>query len=67
MINKRLFILLALLLITLSIMIIFNVIYETDNVTISEIDNDITTDDIIDEIEIILLDEDNDIDIGDMI
>jgi hypothetical protein len=48
-------------------MIIFNVTYETGTESISEIDNDITTDDIIDEIEIMLLDEDNDIEIGDMI
>ena len=67
MINKRLSILLVLLLFTLSLMIIFNVTYETGTESISEIDNDITTDDVIDEIEIMLLDEDNDIEIGDMI
>ena len=67
MINKRLSILLVLLLFTLSLMIIFNLTYETGTESISEIDNDITTDDVIDEIEIMLLDEDNDIEIGDMI
>lgn len=67
MINKRLSILLALLLFTLSIMIIFNVTYETGTESILEIDNDVTEEDVIDEIEIMLLDEDNDIEIGDMI
>ena len=67
MINKRLSILLVLLLFTLSLMIIFNVTYETSTESISEIDNDITTEEVIDEIEIMLLDENNDIEIGDMI
>jgi len=48
-------------------MIIFNVTYETGPESISEIDNDVTEEDVIDEIEIMLLDEDNDIEIGDMI
>lgn len=48
-------------------MIIFNVTYETGTDSISEINNDVTTDDVINEIEITLLDEDNEIEIGDMI
>ena len=67
MINKRLSILLVVLIFTLSLMIIFNVTYETGPESISEIDNDVTEEDVIDEIEIMLLDEDNDIEIGDMI
>jgi len=48
-------------------MIIFNVTYETGTDSISEIDNNVTTDDVINEIEITLLDEDNEIEIGEMI
>ena len=48
-------------------MIIFNVTYESSTDSISEIDNDVATDDVINEIEITLLDEDNEIEIGDMI
>lgn len=48
-------------------MIIFNVTYESSTDSISEIHNDVTTDDVINEIEITLLDEDNEIEIGDMI
>jgi len=67
MINKRLSILLLVLFLTLSLMIIFNVTYETGTDSISEIDNNVTTDDVINEIEITLLDEDNEIEIGEMI
>lgn len=67
MINKRLSILLLVLFLTLSLMIIFNVTYESSTDSISEIHNDVTTDDVINEIEITLLDEDNEIEIGDMI
>jgi len=67
MINKRLSILLVVLIFTLPLMIIFNVTYETGTESILEIDNDVTEEDVIDEIEIMLLDEDNDIEIGDMI
>ena len=48
-------------------MIIFNVTYETGTDSISEINNDVTTDDVINEIEITLLDEDTEIEIGEMI
>ena len=67
MINKHLSILLVVLFLTLSLMIIFNVTYETGTESISEIDNDVTTEDVIDEIEMTLLEEDNEIEIGDMI
>ena len=67
MINKRFVMLLSFLLLTISLMIIFNMTFETDTDVISEIDNEVTTDDVIDEIEITLLLEDNEIEIGDMI
>ena len=52
---------------TFSLMIVFNVTYESGTESISEIDNDVATDDVIDEIELTLLAEDNDIEIGEMI
>ena len=67
MMNKRFVMLLSVLLFTISLMIIFNMTFETDTDIISEIDNDVTYDDVVEEIQITLLEGNNDIEIGEMI
>jgi len=65
--NKRPVMLLSVLLLTISLMIIFNVLHESDTDTITGIDNHVTSDDVVEEIQITLLEEDDDIEIGEMI
>jgi hypothetical protein len=67
MMNKRPVMLLSVLLLTISLMIIFNVLHESDTDTITGIDNHVTSDDVVEEIQITLLEEDDDIEIGEMI
>ena len=65
--NKRLVLLVSVLLLTISLMVVFNLLYESDTDAITGIDNHVTFDDVVEEIQITLLDQDNDIEIGEMI
>ena len=67
MVNKTLALLIATLVMIIALMTVFNLEKETDVDPVVEGDNTVTDDDIIDEIDDTLLDEEGEIDIGDMI
>jgi hypothetical protein len=67
MINKNLAVLVSVLILMVSLMVVFNFSTETDTETVIEGDNTVTDDDVIDEIDIALLEEDSEVDIGEMI
>jgi len=67
MINKTLALLITALILIIAIMTVLNFDQETDAGTTVEGDNSVTDYDILDEIDDTLIDEDSEIDIGDMI
>ena len=67
MINKNLIVLISVLILMVSLMIVFNFYTEKDAEIVVEGDNTITDDDVVNEIDIALLEEDSEIDIGGMI
>jgi hypothetical protein len=67
MINKTLTLLISALILIVAIIAVFNIDQETDAGTVIEGDNIVTDDDILNEIDETLIDEDSEIDIGDMI
>ncbi|KYK23820.1 hypothetical protein AYK24_00890 [Thermoplasmatales archaeon SG8-52-4] len=67
MVNKTLALLVAVLILIISIMTVLNIDQETDIDAVVKGDNTVTNDDIIDEISATLLDENGEIDIGDML
>jgi len=67
MINKTLALLITALILIIAIMTVLNFDQETDVGTTVEGDNSVTDYDILDEIDDTLIDEDSEIDIGDMI
>ena len=67
MVNKTLALLVATLVLIIALMTVFNLDQETDVDAVVGGDNTVTDDDIIDEMDDTLLDEEDEIDIGDMI
>lgn len=65
--NKILVVLVSALILLVALMAVFNYSSETDTDPIIEGDNTVTDDDVIKEINMSLLDEEGEVDIGDMI
>ena len=65
--NKILFVLVSALILLVALMAVFNYSSETDTDPIIKGDNTVTDDDVINEINMSLLDEEGEVDIGDMI
>ena len=65
--NKILVVLVSALILLVALMAVFNYSSETDADPIIEGDNTVTDDYVINEIDMILLDEEGEVDIGDMI
>ena len=67
MINRKAFVLLSVLVVTIALMIVVNLSVQSGTETVIEAENTITTDDVVDELEITLLDEESSVEIGEMI
>ena len=65
--NKHFVLLLSVLLLTISLMVVFNLLYESNTESITGIDNHVMPDEVAEEIQMTLLEEDNNIEIGEMI
>jgi hypothetical protein len=67
MMNKTLVVLVSALILIVALITVFNYSSETDTDPIIQGDNTVTDDDVINEIDTTLLDEEGEVDIGDMI